>query len=498
MAKIYLTREERLTIESVLKEGLGQPSEPQWLVARLALARSLQLKSVPGDEFARPGSLNGGSELHDAQVTGHGGSGHEDYRDVFAALLSVREGKDLVSDPAALDAAIGRHVRRGINEIRTSWKPKFDFFDYLLQEMYFDRGGAGEEYRKAEGSRVTDRLERVLGQLGIGSDVIDRKDGPRLTRFALELHRPDDFDRLRKSLSKIAFALGLGEDSVDLSLLPEERRVSIDIPRPKSSWTMVTWAELASSLDSGAAEGMVLPICIGTDVLGVAIVEDLVDAPHLFVAGTTGSGKSMCIHAILLSLIRRRASCPELVLIDPKSVEFRGYAGLNEIRYKKPIVDMDKAADVLSDLVAEMEERQQRLSDLEARNISEANERGAKLQRIVVVVDELADLFATHSETESLIVRLAQKARAVGIHLVLSTQRPEAATFSGLLRSNVPSRIALTVQKSSESRIILDETGAENLLMLGDMLVRFAGRSSMRAHGCVVQPGDIANEVRTR
>lgn len=498
MAKIYLNREERTTIENVLKEGLGQPSEPQWLVARLALARSLQLQSVPGGEFARMGSQSGGSELHDAQITGHGGSGHEDFRDVFAALLSVCERKDYVSDSAALDDALSRHVRRGLREIRTSWTPSFDFFDYLLQEVYFDRGGSAEGDREAEGSRVKERLERVLGQLGVGSDVIDRKDGPRLTRFTLELHRLDDLDRLRNGLSKIAFALGLGEDSVDLSLLPKEQRVSLDIPRSASSWSMVTWTELASSLDSGGGEGMVLPICIGTDVLGAAIVQDLVEAPHLFVAGTTGSGKSMCIHAILLSLIHRKASRPELVLIDPKSVEFGGYAGLEELRGKKPIVDMDEAADALSDLLEEMEERQGKLGALEARNIAEANERGARLKRIVIVVDELADLFATHPETESLIVRLAQKARAVGIHLVLATQRPEAATFSGLLRSNVPSRIALTVQKSSESRIILDEPGAENLLMRGDMLVRFAGRSRVRAHGCLVQPGDIANEVRTR
>ena len=498
MAKIYLTREERLTIESVLKEGLGQPSEPQWLVARLALARSLQLQNVPGVEFARPSSHSGGSELHDAQVTGHGGAGHEDFRDVFAALLSVREGKDFVSDPEALDDAINRHVRRGLREIRASWTPSFDFFDYLLQEMYFDRGGAGEGDRESEGSRVKERLERVLGQLGIGSDVVDRKDGPRLTRFTLELHRLDDLDRLRKGLSKIAFALGLGEDSVVLALLPAEQRVSLDIPRSTSSWSMVTWSELVSSLDSGVGEGMALPVCIGTDVLGAPIVQDLAEAPHLFVAGTTGSGKSMCLHAILLSLIHRPASCPELVLIDPKGVEFGGYAGLAELREKKPIVDMDEARNALADLVEEMEERQRKLGALEARNISEANDRGARLKRIVVVVDELADLFVTHPETETTLVRLAQKARAVGIHLVLATQRPEAATFSGLLRSNVPSRIALTVQKSSESRIILDEPGAENLLMRGDMLVRFAGRGSARAHGCLVQPGDIAKEVRAR
>ena len=498
MAKIYLTREERSTIENVLKEGLGQPREPQWLVARLALAKSLQLQSLPGSEFARPGSQNGGSELHDAQVTGHGGSGHEDFRDVFAALLSVREGKDYIDDLAALDDAINRHIRRGLREIRASWTPSFDFFDYLLQEMYFDRGGIGDGGRDSEGSKVKERFERVLGQLGVGSNIVDRKDGPRLTRFTLELHRLDDLDRLRKSLSKIAFALGLGEDSVALALLPEERRVSLDIPRSASSWSIVTWAELVSSLDSGAGEGMALPICIGTDVLGAAMVRDMAEAPHLFVAGTTGSGKSMCIHGILLSLIHPKSSRPELVLIDPKGVEFGGYTGLDELRGNGPIVDMDEAKEVLSNLLDEMEERQQILGALEARNIAEANEHGAKLKRIVVVVDELADLFSTHPETEASIVRLAQKARAVGIHLVLATQRPEAATFSGLLRSNVPSRIAMTVQKSSESRIILDETGAENLLMRGDMLVRFAGRSSVRAHGCLVQPGDITREMRAR
>ena len=498
MAKIYLTPEERSTIESVLKDGLEQPKEPQWLVARLALARSLQLQSLPGEEFAKGGSQSGGSELHDAQVTGHGGSGHEDFRDAFAALLSVREGQDYMSNSEALDGAIGRHVRRGIREIRTSWTPSFDFLDYLMQEMYFDRDLAEDSGKEAEGTRMQERLDRVLGQLGIGSDIVDKKDGPRLTRFTLELHKLDDLDRLRKGLAKIAFALGLGEESVTLALLRTERQVSLDIPRSASSWTLVTWSQVLDALDSTAARAMDLPICVGTDVLGVPIVQDLAEAPHVFVAGTTGSGKSMCIHAMLLSLIHRPETRPKLALIDPKGVEFGGYAGMKCLLSKGPVVDMNEAEELLSDLVSEMDQRQRKLSALDARNIEEANERGAQLRRMVIVVDELADMFATHSDTETSLVRLAQKARAVGIHLVLATQRPEAATFSGLLRSNVPSRIALTVQKSSESRIILDEPGAQNLLMRGDMLMRFAGRSTIRGHGCLVHPGDIAKEVRAR
>ena len=168
MAKIYLTPEERSMIESVLKDGLGQPKEPQWLVARLALAKSLQMQGLPGEEFGRVRSEMGGSELHDAQVTGHGGSGHEDFRDAFAALLSVREGKDYISDSEALDDALGRHVRRGIREIGTSWVPSSDFFDYLLQEAYLDQGLSDGRGTEAEGSRVGERLGRVLGQLGIG------------------------------------------------------------------------------------------------------------------------------------------------------------------------------------------------------------------------------------------------------------------------------------------------------------------------------------------
>ena len=496
MAKIYLTPEERSMIESVLKEGLGQPREPQWLVARLALAKSLQLQGVPGGEFAKVASQIGGSELHDAQVTGRGGAGHEDFRDAFAALLSVREGKDYISESEALDEALGRHVRRGIREIGASWIPSSDFFDYLLQEAYLDRGALDDVGEEVEGSRVGERLERVLGQLGVGSEILDRKDGPRLTRFVLELHRLDDLDRLRSSLSKIGFALGLGEDAISLALMPAERRVSLDIPRAASSWRVVTWGQVVGSLESAIADAMALPICVGTDVLGNPMVLDLAAAPHIFVGGTTGSGKSMCIHGMLLSLIHRKEGCPELVLIDPKGVEFSGYAGIECLRDGEVTVEMNDAGGILAALVAEMEERQQKLGELGARNILEANDLEVQLRRIVVVVDELADLFTTHPESEVLLVRLAQKGRAVGIHLVLATQRPEAATFSGLLRSNVPSRIALTVQKSSESRIIIDETGAELLLMRGDMLIRFAGRSTVRAHGCLVHPGDIAEEVR--
>jgi len=155
------------------------------------------------------------------------------------------------------------------------------------------------------------------------------------------------------------------------------------------------------------------------------------------------------------------------------------------------ITEVPKAIEMLTAAINEMDNRQKELSKLGVANLAEAQAKGSKLKRIVIVIDELADLLMQDDATENLLVRLAQKARATGIHLLLATQRPDAKTFTGLLRSNVPSRIALTVRTSQESRIILDEIGAEKLLMRGDMLVRLAGKESVRTHGARVEQGDI-------
>lgn len=283
-----------------------------------------------------------------------------------------------------------------------------------------------------------------------------------------------------------------------MALAPREQQVFLFVPRPSSDWRSVTWKDVRGALFAPAAKDMSLPVCLGTDVLGDPYLMDLAEAPHLFVGGTTGSGKSMCLHAILLSLLEARGDQVQLVLIDPKAVEFQAYEGSPSIRDGKIIISADEALAALEGLVEEMESRQLRLRALDARNIAEANGRGAKLPRIVVVVDELGDLIMTRREVETPLMRLAQKARSAGIHLVLATQRPEAATFPGILRSNIPSRIALAVQKSSESRIILDEGGAENLLMRGDMLVKLAGKPMARAHGCRVDQADIVAAMGVR
>jgi len=485
-----MTAEER-DLLATIAGGLATRVD-QWVPARLGLARSLQIPEAP-DPAAFPvlSQQARGTELHAPQLTGEGRDDGADFTDAFRALLSVYEGRDLFSDEAAFHDALQRHVRRGVRDL-ASWPRDMSFARYLAMELFQDIGeasGAGT----ASDEELPGRVMEVLGQLGIGASIISVDEGPRLTRLVVELRALDDLDRLRRGIGKIAFALGLGQESVSSTLASGERRVALFLPRTQSGWRTVTWSELRPALSSDEARAMDLPICLGTDVLGAPLLIDLAEAPHLFIGGTTGSGKSMCLHAILLSLLEATTDA-ELVLIDPKAVEFSAYERSSRVR-GAIMTSPEAALAGLEELVEEMTRRQDLFRDLGARNLAEANEKRAGLGRIVAVVDELGDLFLTRRDIELPLIRLAQKARSAGIHLVLATQRPEAATFPGLLRSNIPSRIALTVQKASESRIILDEAGAEALLMRGDMLVRFAGQPTRRAHGCRVEPADILAAV---
>jgi S-DNA-T family DNA segregation ATPase FtsK/SpoIIIE len=493
LTRILLTREERTIVERVKREGWRSRLD-NWTVARLALARSLQLPNSPSKErFAPISAQQGGIELHAPQLTGEGRGGRDDFTDLYCAMLSIYESTSLFGDDDAFHEALQRHVRRGLEVIAAEWHVGADLNRYILDEMMLGADETGEE---SSGSDLGDRVTRVLGQIGVSAKLVSTFEGARLTRFTFELSQLGDLDRLRRGIDKIGFALGLGDAVVGMALGTAAQTVFLDIPRPATTWHTVEWSTLRDALTTPAAKSMGMPIAIGMDVVGSPIVVDLAEAPHLFVGGTTGSGKSMCLHTILLSLLNDRSRAPELLLVDPKTVEFSGYRDLKNLRTGATVTTPDAAVVALEDLVEEMDRRQGVIGGVGAKDIDEANRNGASLRRIVAVVDELGDLFMTRPEIELPLIRLAQKARSTGIHLVLATQRPEAATFPGMLRSNIPSRIALTVQKASESRIILDEGGAEQLLGRGDMLVRFTGRPLVRAHGARVSPTDIATAVR--
>lgn len=485
MAKIYIPAIDETFTRTLKEKGLGiPPSGPHWIVARLALARSLQMPQFPEEDLAKPVTKERGLEIHTEQLTGENTANPdaEDLTDSFKLLLSVYHQENLFADRPRFIEILQRHIQRGLNEIKASWREGNDFHDYLYQELFFEWTEDGA----VRAVDATDHIRRALGEIGVNATIEDVQEGPRLTRYTLQLSSSTDLDRLRKGVDKIQFELGIRQ-AVTAQGTVGERRLALDVPRPESQWKPVDGA-MIPGWTRGA--GGALPVCPGTDVLGNPFIFDLAETPHLFVAGTTGSGKSVCLHALLLSLLSSHKNV-RLALIDPKEVEFSAYAGCKRLIGGGVITETAEAADLLTGLVDEMDRRQKELAAIGASNIAEALEKGSDLPRLVVVIDELADLFLQRPEIEDSIVRLAQKARAVGIHLLLATQRPGSDTFTGLLRSNVPSRIALTVRTSQESKIILDELGAERLLMRGDMLVRIAGRETVRVHGARVEQGDI-------
>ncbi|RLU09073.1 cell division protein FtsK [Pseudomonas prosekii] len=499
MISLYFSPDEKSFFETVLRDGLHQPSGHYWWVVRFAIAQSLKIGGEPDERYGPPSTKKGdrGSELSIEQITGLGKEESQNYDDALRILLGVIHDEELFDNNRRYVELVQRHARRGLEFMRGAWTPARSFYDYLLDELYVNAERAEHAPDVADGLSVLDfaTLTQGLKQLGIAATAAaDVQEGPRLSRFQLTLAGVEDYERLKRGLDDLAFAMGLGNTGIGLSKDFGERRVILDVPRPGALWHEVAWQSIGKALVN-RAEAM--PVSPGVDVLGQPIIFDLAEAPHLFVAGATGSGKSVCLNALLLSLVIS-ARPPELLMIDPKGVDFSDFNSYSRLRTGSVITDMGQGIEALRGVVVEMEERQELLRRNNVRNITEAQALGVPMERLVVVIDELADFMLGRTGAEEPLVRLAQKARATGIHLVLATQRPEAATFSGLLRANVPARIALTVQKATDSRIILDEGGAEKLLMRGDMLIKLSGRATMRAHGVKVSPSEVKAALSTR
>lgn len=240
-----------------------------------------------------------------------------------------------------------------------------------------------------------------------------------------------------------------------------------------------------------------LPIALGLDIRGHSVVADLAKMPHVLVAGTTGSGKSVCVNAMICSLLLTKPKDVQFMLIDPKMLELSVYSSIPQL--VAPVVtDMDKAEESLTWCVNEMERRYKVMSAAGVRDIAGYNRNNEPLTRIVVVIDELADLMmVAGKKVEILIARIAQKARAAGIHLIVATQRPDAKVVTGLIKANIPTRIGMRVSSEVNSRIILDVGGAESLLGNGDMLYLANGESEpTRVHGALVSDADVAQIVQ--
>ena len=358
------------------------------------------------------------------------------------------------------------------------------------------RGGAKAVTEKAQ------QLQKTLHSFGVAAKVVDYSVGPAITRFEL---KPAEGVRVNK-IANLAddIALNLAAETIRIEApIPGKQAVGIEIPnKEKESVPLRDVIESEEFEDNNSK----LSVALGKDVAGKVVLADIAKMPHVLIAGSTGSGKSVCINTIITSIIfNSKPSEVKLVMVDPKVVELSVYNGIPHLLI--PVVtDPRKAAGALAWAVQEMDHRynlfaEKGVRDLKGYNASLERETEdgttGKLPQIVIIVDELADLMMVASkEVEDSICRLAQKARAAGMHLVIATQRPSVDVITGLIKANVPSRIAFAVSSQIDSRTILDQVGAEKLLGKGDMLFYPASASKpIRVQGAFVSDNEVEKVV---
>jgi S-DNA-T family DNA segregation ATPase FtsK/SpoIIIE len=367
-------------------------------------------------------------------------------------------------------------------------------FTWRLPSPSLLRRSSAEQTRPdtAGQERTAARLVEALGHFGVESKVVGTVAGPHITRFELRLAPGIKMSKVAQLKDDLAYALAATDIRI-LAPIPGKTAVGVEVPNVRRRIV-----QLGDVFQDAPAGWSPITVWLGKDVSGKAIGADLAKMPHLLVAGTTGAGKSGAINAMLSSVLLRATPHElRLVLIDPKQVELNHYESIPHLL--TPVITSPRmAANALQNLVREMEQRYSIMSLAKTRSLVELNRSRAKrgdppLPYILCVIDELADLMmVAPADVEDSIIRLAQKARAVGIHLVLATQSPRVDVITGMIKANVPSRIAFSVSSQTDSRVILDCNGAESLLGQGDMLFSPVGSSRLqRIQGAYIDEPQI-------
>lgn len=428
--------------------------------------------------------------------------------------VEVDEAEEPTAAPVVRPAPVEVRRQAVRREPKPFVQPSYD--DYTLPPMSLlaepEYGYAAVQEKVVKAKAVA--LEKLLSEFNVNARVVAAETGPVVTMFELELAAGVKVSQISNLSNDMARGLGAGAVRV-VAPLPGKHTIGIEVPNSEKEKVRI---KSLMDLAGNKPAKMEIPLYLGKDSSGEALVSDLSKMPHLLIAGTTGSGKSVCINSIIVSvLMTKRPDEVKMILIDPKMVEMTAFSSVPHLMC--PIVtETQMAVQILEWATVKMDERYALLAEARVKHISEFNKLGAeeiiarfdpssedeeakipkKLPYIVIVIDELADLMMTASkEIEGYIVRLAQKSRAVGIHIVLATQRPQATVVTGLIKSNMPCRIGFRVAARMDSRIILDQNGAETLLGEGDMLFLKPGTSDLiRAQGTFLDEAEIRGIIK--
>ena len=477
-----------------------------------------QNKNEPIKDFAQDEFISETSE----NISDNTNNGSDDPFDDILSLLHNKpdEKTEVISDePMPIDeknmskAELKRHEQmeqaKIAAQIDANQNAPIPVYSYPQLDLLNPPKKSTNNNYQAELTEYSHRLVDTLQSFNIEAQIVGIVRGPTVTRFEVTIPPGTKFSRITGLSDDIALALGAM--SVRIAPIPEKVAIGIEVPNKTN--TMVPIYEVLDS-DAFKNSKSKVSFCVGKDITGAPVVGNIGKMPHLLIAGTTGSGKSVCVNSMLISLLYK--STPEevrLIMIDPKMVELGNYNGIPHLLI--PVVtDPKKAAGALNWAVGEMERRYKVFADNQVRKLEDFNELMQKkrkqaeqegktsdgfqpLPEIVIVIDELADLMMVAAkEVETSICRIAQKARAAGMYLIVATQRPSADVITGIMKANIPSRIAFAVASQIESRIILDTTGAEKLIGKGDMLYAPLGEGKpQRIQGCFISNDEIENVI---
>ncbi len=416
-------------------------------------------------------------------------------------LIQKAATKAIDNEKVVEDDDIVKQMNNALHDPTKSGEVEYNYPPItLLNPHRSTAGDATQELRES-----SERLLDTLSSFGIDADIINIIRGPSVTRFEIQIPRGVKFSKVTSLSDDIALSLG----AANVRIAPIPDKVAVGIELPNKSVQTVFIREVLGSNEFKRAQSK-LSFSIGKDITGMPIIGDIAKMPHMLIAGTTGSGKSVCINSLLVSILYKAS--PEdvrLIMIDPKMIELGSYNGVPHLMI--PVVtDPKKASGALNWAVGEMMRRYKLFSELSVRDLASYNAAVKKhndippvedeekiylekLPQIVIVIDELADLMMVAArEVEDAICRIAQMARAAGMHLVIATQRPSSDVITGIMKANIPSRIAFAVASQIESRIILDQTGAEKLIGKGDMLYSPLGIAKpQRVQGCFLSSEEV-------